>query len=127
MTAFIKDILKRPPRPLPRIGRLASPAKSRQALLTCEAVVAEAAFHLASSCYVLRLFDGHMLRIAFDCAPNLQKLNEIARRYPDHHRDFADLYLIRMSELYPQYPHSHRGPSRLRFYLSIAEISGKSY
>ncbi len=37
-------------------------------LLTCEAVLAEAAFHLASSSYVLSLVRDKMLRLAFDCS-----------------------------------------------------------
>ena len=73
-------------------------------LLTCEAVLAEAAFHLDSSSYVLALLQDDMLRLAFDCRRNLAPLAELARRYQDRKPDLADLCLIRMSELYPQHP-----------------------
>jgi predicted nucleic acid-binding protein len=69
-------------------------------LLTCEAVLAEAAFQLESSSYVLALLEDEMLRLAFDCSRNLAALAELARRYEDRHPDLADLCLIRMSELY---------------------------
>jgi predicted nucleic acid-binding protein len=75
-----------------------------QPLLTCEAVLAESAFHLGSSAYVLSLLDDEMLRVAFDCAKNLQHLQEIARRYEDRKPDLADLCLVRMSELFPRHP-----------------------
>jgi len=70
-------------------------------LLTCEAVLAEAAFHLGSSAYVLTLVQDEMLRAAFDCTKNLDQLRELARRYEDRKPDFADLCLVRMSELFP--------------------------
>ena len=72
-------------------------------LLTCEAVLAEAAFHLGSSFYVLSLLTDEMLRIAFDCNRNVQELSELAVRYQDRQPDLADLCLIRMSELYPRH------------------------
>ena len=52
-------------------------------MLTCEAVLAEAAFHLGSSAYVLSLVQDEMVRIAFDCARNLDQLCDLARRYED--------------------------------------------
>ena len=70
-------------------------------LLTCEAVLAEAAFQLESSSYVLALLQDEMLRLAFDCNRNIAPLAELARRYRDRNPDLADLCLIRMSELYP--------------------------
>ena len=72
-------------------------------LLTCEAVLAEAAFHLESSSYVLALLQDEMLRLAFDCNRNISPLAELARRYSDRNPDLADLCLIRMSELYPRH------------------------
>jgi predicted nucleic acid-binding protein len=72
-------------------------------LLTCEAVLAEAAFHLQSSSYVLSLLQDGLLRIAFDCSRHIERLNELARRYEDRRPDLADLCLIRMSELYPRH------------------------
>jgi predicted nucleic acid-binding protein len=73
-------------------------------LLTCEAVLAEAAFHLDSSAYVLALIEDDMLRIAFDCNRHLEKLKELAHRYKDRKPNLADLCLIRMSEVYPRHP-----------------------
>jgi uncharacterized protein len=78
-------------------GRISEP------LLTCEAVLAESAFHLGSSSLVLQLVNEHMLRIAFDCSRNLERLQELARRYEDRQPDLADLCLIRMSELNPNH------------------------
>jgi len=71
-------------------------------LITCEAVLSEAAYHLRSSSYVLSLVKAGMLRLAFDCTRNLEQLMDLAERYRDREPDFADLCLIRMSELYPQ-------------------------
>jgi predicted nucleic acid-binding protein len=73
-------------------------------LLTCEAVLAEASFHLESSAYVLALVEDELLRVAFDVDRNLSQLQQLARRYGDQKPDLADLCLIRMSELYPRYP-----------------------
>jgi predicted nucleic acid-binding protein len=73
-------------------------------LLTCEAVLAEAAFHLESSSVVLSLLDDEMLSLAFDFARHLEALRDLARRYEDRRPDLADLCLIRMSELYPHHP-----------------------
>lgn len=72
-------------------------------LLTCEAVLAESAFHLESSSYVFSLLQDEMLRIAFDCNRNIEQLTELADRYQNRKPDLADLCLIRMSELYPRH------------------------
>jgi len=72
-------------------------------LLTCEAVLAEAAFHLESSSYVLSLVEDELLQLAFDFSKNLQQLQDLARRYAARKPDLADLCLVRMSELYPRY------------------------
>ena len=72
-------------------------------LLTCEAVLAESAFHLESSSYVLSLLQDEMLRLAFDCNRNVEHLAELAERYRERKPDLADLCLIRMSELYPRH------------------------
>jgi predicted nucleic acid-binding protein len=72
-------------------------------LLTCEAVLAEAAFHLRSVPYVLSLVEDGMLRIAFEMAKHQQRLAQLAERYQDRHPDLADLCLIRLSELFPRH------------------------
>jgi uncharacterized protein len=73
-------------------------------LLTCEAVLAEACFHLGSVALVLAFVRDGLVRPAFDAASHLQRLFELARRYADRSPDLADLCLIRMSELYPKHP-----------------------
>ena len=72
-------------------------------LLTCDAVLAEAAFHLGSSEYVLSLVSEEMLRPAFEVGKNLEQLRALAARYENRSPDLADLCLIRMSELYPRH------------------------
>jgi len=72
-------------------------------LLTCEAVLAEAAFHLRSSAYVLNLVETGLLQVKFDFSNNLAPLRELAERYADRNPDLADLCLIRMSELHPHH------------------------
>jgi len=71
--------------------------------LTCEAVLAETAFHLQSSEHVLEMLKANVIRVAFDCTKQLEHLRELAVRYADRHPDLADLCLIRMSELYPRH------------------------
>lgn len=72
-------------------------------LLTCEAVLSEAAFHLKSSAFVLSLVKDAMLQVAFDFNRHIPQLEELARRYANRKPDFADLCLIRMSEIYPRH------------------------
>jgi predicted nucleic acid-binding protein len=69
-------------------------------LLTCEAVLAESAFHVGSTAVVLALVQDGLLRIAFDLEKNFQEVLELAERYHDRSPDLADLCLIRMSELF---------------------------
>lgn len=72
-------------------------------LLTCEAVLSETAFHLESCGYVLAMLKRGAIRVAFDCASQLEPLHDLAARYADRKPDLADLCLIRMSELYPRH------------------------
>ena len=78
-------------------GRVGEP------LLTCEAVLAEAASHLQSVSLVLKMVADGLVRVAFDCNDHLWQLAALAERYEDRHPDLADLCLIRMSELYPRH------------------------
>jgi len=66
-------------------------------------VLAEAAFHLGSSIYLLEMLRRGVIRVAFDCSRHLESLRELAQRYADRNPDLADLCLIRMSELYPRH------------------------
>jgi len=73
-------------------------------LLTCEAVLAEAAFHLNSSSLVIAFVRDGLVRPTFTVVENLARLAELAERYADRKPDFADLCLIRLSELHPKLP-----------------------
>ena len=72
-------------------------------LLTCEAVLAEAAFHLQDTALVLSMLQESLVTLAFDCRDHLPQLAALAKRYADRHPDLADLCLIRMSELHPRH------------------------
>ena len=73
-------------------------------MLTCEAVLAETAFHLGSVRLVLDLVQDGLVRPAFVVNDHLQRLMELAVRYADRAPDLADLCLIRLSELHPKHP-----------------------
>ncbi len=72
--------------------------------LTCEAVLAESAFHLGNCSRVLSLVEDGIITLAFDANDHLPQLTALAARYADRKPDFADLCLIRMSELFPNHP-----------------------
>ena len=72
-------------------------------LLTCEAVLAEAAFHLQDVSRVLAMVREGLVELAFDCNDHLPQLAALAERYRDRQPDLADLGLIRMSELHPEH------------------------
>jgi predicted nucleic acid-binding protein len=73
-------------------------------LLTCEAVLAETAFHLASSSLVLEFVREGLVRPAFVVDEHLSRLTELATCHADRRPELADLCLIRLSELHPKYP-----------------------
>jgi predicted nucleic acid-binding protein len=72
-------------------------------LLTCEAVLAEAVFHLQTSLPILALLKRGGIRVAFECASHLDRLQDLTATYGDRQPDLADLCLIRMSELFPRH------------------------
>jgi predicted nucleic acid-binding protein len=72
--------------------------------LTCEAVLAETAFHLGSCSSLFNLLNDGIITLAFACNDHLPQLEALAERYADRKPDFADLCLIRMSELFPKHP-----------------------
>ena len=72
-------------------------------LLTCEAVLAEAAFHLESASVVLAMLREGLVTLAFDCRDHLPQLAVLADRYATRNPDLADVCLIRMSELFPHH------------------------
>jgi uncharacterized protein len=73
-------------------------------LLTCEAVLAETAFHLGGSEQALAFVREGLVTLAFTASEHLERLGELAKRYANRKPDFADLCLIRLSELYPTHP-----------------------
>lgn len=72
-------------------------------LLTCEAVLSEAAYHLQDSRPVWGLLEDGFVALAFDVNDHIPHLSALAERYADRKPDFADLCLIRMSELNPDH------------------------
>ncbi len=72
-------------------------------LLTCEAVLAETAFHLRSVSLALAMLEDGLVKVDFCAADHQVQLAALARRYADRDPDLADLCLIRMSELHPRH------------------------
>ncbi len=72
-------------------------------LLTCEAVMAETAYHLGSTEILLRMVRQQLVKLEFDMGSELARLEELAGRYKDRRPDLADLCLIRMSETHPRH------------------------
>ena len=74
------------------------------ALLTCDAVLAETAFHLKDASLVLAMVRDGLVQPRFVVADHLPRLAELASRYSERDPDLADLCLIRLSELHPRLP-----------------------
>jgi predicted nucleic acid-binding protein len=72
-------------------------------LLTCEAVLAEAAFHLRSVSTVLAMIRDGLVEVAFECREHWSQLERLAARYADRNPDLADVCLVRLSELHPRH------------------------
>ena len=79
-------------------------ARVTEPLLTCEAVLAETAFHLQSVEVTLAMVRDGLVSVSFVCNDHLGQLATLAKRFADRKPDLADLCLIRMSELYPRHP-----------------------
>lgn len=77
--------------------------KITEPLLTCEAVLSETTFHLGDAVLVLEMIEQGLIKLAFDAGAHLPQLNQLASRYADRSPDFADLCLVRMSELHPKH------------------------
>jgi predicted nucleic acid-binding protein len=71
--------------------------------LTCESILSETAFHLGNCSSIFEMLNKHFVRLAFDCNDHLRQLESLAEDYADRKPDFADLCLIRMSELFPKH------------------------
>lgn len=85
-------------------------------LLTCEAVLAEAAFHLGNASVVFDMVSDGFVAVGFNCTEHLAHLRALAKRYADRRPDLADLCLIRMSELHPRLPVITVDREDFRFY-----------
>ena len=72
-------------------------------LLTCEAVLAETAFHLESASITLAMVRDGLVVPALSVASEMGRLKQLAARYEDRKPDLADLCLIRLSELHPKH------------------------
>jgi uncharacterized protein len=72
-------------------------------LLTCDAVLAETAFHLRNSALVLSFVSNGLVRPALVLGDHLTRLMELAVRYADRQPDLADLCIIRLSEMHPRH------------------------
>lgn len=72
-------------------------------LLTCEAVLAEAAYQLSSTSLIFNLLTDGLFRLSFNLDENLERVEQLADSYEDRNPDLADLCIVRMSELYPKH------------------------
>jgi predicted nucleic acid-binding protein len=75
-----------------------------RALLTCDAVLAETAFHLENTSLVLAMVVDGLVLPQLAVSDHLARLAELANRYANRKPDLADLCLIRLSELNPSLP-----------------------
>ena len=78
-------------------------ARVTKPLLTCEAGLAEASFHLGSVPLVLAMIREGLVDSVFVASDHLIQLAQLAERYADRRPDLADICLIRMSELHPRH------------------------
>jgi predicted nucleic acid-binding protein len=72
-------------------------------LLTCEAVLAETAFHLRDSTVTLAMIADGLVRVGLSVSDHVDHLAKLARRFKDRQPDLTDLCLIRLSELHPRH------------------------
>lgn len=49
------------------------------------------------------MMSSGIIEVSFEAKDHIASLMDLADRYDDLHPDFADLCLIRMSELFPKY------------------------
>lgn len=72
-------------------------------LLTCEAVLTEAAWLLKDVPLVMGMLASGLVTVSFDMAQNQAHLHALGRRYADLRPDLCDLCVVRMSELFPKH------------------------
>ena|ERR1051326_4582294 len=72
-------------------------------ILTCEAVLAEAAFRLESTRAVLDMLESGLMKVAFRVDEHQPRLSELSEAYRDRKPDLADVCLICMSEIFQKH------------------------
>ncbi|MBL9136982.1 MAG: PIN domain-containing protein [Verrucomicrobiales bacterium] len=72
-------------------------------LVTCEAVLTEAAYLLNDVRLVMELLASGLVEVKFNLTANRVHLAELADRFGDQHPDLCDLCVVRMSELFPDH------------------------
>ena len=72
-------------------------------LPVCEAVLAEAVWHVRAVVPVTAWLKSGLLRLDFDAAAHLDEIERLAERFQNLEPDFADLCVVRMSELHRQH------------------------
>ena len=72
-------------------------------LLTCEAVLVEAAYLLNSPSLVMKAVASGLVVVEFNLTANHSHLAELAARFSDQRPDLCDLCVVRMSELFPDH------------------------
>jgi uncharacterized protein len=72
--------------------------------LTCDAVLAEAAYNIGDARITLGFIEDGLVRSDFSMHDHWLRLQELAERYADRKPDLADLCLIKLSELHPKLP-----------------------
>ncbi len=70
-------------------------------LLTCEAVLTEAAYLLDNPPLVMEALASGLVEVEFNLAANRAHLEDLAGRFADQRPDLCDLCVVRMSELFP--------------------------
>lgn len=72
-------------------------------LLTCEAVLTEAAYLLGDAGLVMDVLASGLVDVEFSVTANRTHLSELSVRFGDQKPDLCDLCVVRMSELFPDH------------------------
>jgi hypothetical protein len=72
-------------------------------LLTCEAVLTEAAYLLGDAGLVMDVLASGLVDVEFSVTANRTHLSESCVRFGDQKPDLCDLCVVRMSELFPNH------------------------
>jgi predicted nucleic acid-binding protein len=73
-------------------------------LITCEAVLAEAAYQVGDCGKIFALQRTGLVRSEFEISAALPRLEELAHQFADRSPDLADLCLICLSEKFTTHP-----------------------